>query len=187
MSTERMASTGRRPALTPSTVEALLTRYFAEDKPSIEALASEFSVTNSKGESRNLSLATIRKYLKAAGIELPRGRAAALPRPTVAIRTLMNRIPTDMLIGEGRADLLMRRVARGEPITALAKEFGVSKDRVARMRDRGRPSNDAPAEIPAIDHEAVGAMEVIESPDVLDDVTAGDGPGEPAMEPATEF
>lgn len=178
-----MASTGRRPALTPSTVESLLTRYFAEDKPSIEALAAEFSVTNSKGESRHLSLATIRKYLKAAGVELPRGRAAALPRPSVSIRTLMNRIPTDMLIGEGRADLLMRRVARGEPITALAKEFGVSKDRVARMRDRARPA----VEAPVVDHEAVGAMEVIESPDVLDDASAGDGPGEPAMEPATEF
>jgi len=176
-----MASTGRRPALTPSTVEALLTRYFADDKPSIETLSSEFSVTNSKGVVRNLSLATIRKYLKAAGIELPRGRAAALPRPAVSVRTLMNRIPTNMLIGEGRADLLMRRVARGEPITALAKEFGVSKDRVARMRDRANPR--PVTETPVVDHDAVGAMEVVPTPseDPEMDVAAF----EQAMEPTT--
>jgi len=177
-----MASTGRRPALTPASVEALLTRYFAEDKPSIEALSAEFSVTNSKGEARSLSLATIRKYLKAAGVALPRGRAASLPRPTVAIRTLMNRIPTDMLIGEGRADLLMRRVARGEPITGLAKEFGVSKDRVARMRDRARPAGE-PNELPVIDHEAVGGMEVIAAPEADAPVI----PDEPAYDPANEF
>jgi hypothetical protein len=164
--TVRMPSTGRRPALAPSTVEALLTRYFAEDKPSIEALSAEFQVTGSTGVTRNLSLATIRKYLKAAGIELPRGRAAALPRPQVSVRTVMNRIPTEMLIGEGRTDLLVRRVARGEPMSALAKEFGISKDRVARLRDRAFPKPSEPsAPAPVINHEAVGDMTLVETMD----------------------
>ena len=163
MSTDRMPSTGRRPALSPSTVEALLTRYFSPEKPSIEALSAEFSVTNSKGESRDLSLATIRKYLKAAGVALPRGRAAALPRPEVSVRTMMNRIPTKMLIGDGRAKLLVRRVLGGEPITALAKEFGVSKDRVARLRDSVAPKATAlptEAEVIASVVEAIEPGEV---------------------------
>jgi hypothetical protein len=161
-----MPSTGRRPALTPSVVESLLTRYFAEDKPSIEALSAEFQVTGANGTTRNLSLATIRKYLKAAGIELPRGRAAALPRPTASVRAVMNRIPTEMLIGEGRTDLLVRRVARGEPMSGLAKEFGISKDRVARLRDRAFPKPSEPsAPAPVINMEAVGDMVLVEELD----------------------
>jgi hypothetical protein len=138
-----MPSTGRRPALSPSGVEALLTRYFAEDKPSLAQLATEFAVTNADGASRNLSLATIRKYLSEAGISLPRGRAAAKPRPSVSIRSMMNRIPTATLIGEGRERLLMRRIEAGESMTSLAKEFGVSRDRVARLR--GPVASSAPA------------------------------------------
>lgn len=161
MTTERMPSTGRRPALSPSGVEALLTRYFSADKPSLAILATEFAVTNSKGESRNLSLATIRKYLTAAGIGLPRGRAASLPRPETSVRAMMNRIPTKMLLGDGRNDLLMRRIEAGESMTSLAKEFGVSRDRVARLR--------GPA--PARSASAI-AEEVSAPADVMADVAA---------------
>jgi len=153
MTTERMPSTGRRPALSPSGVEALLTRYFSADKPTLPVLATEFAVTNAAGVSRNLSLATIRKYLSAAGISLPRGRAASLPRPEVSVRSMMNRIPTKMLLGDGRNDLLMRRIEAGESMTSLASEFGISRDRVARLR------GPAPARAAAAPAEEVAGPE----------------------------
>lgn len=167
MSTERLSSTGRTPALAPADVQRLLTRYFAEDKPSIKQLAEEFSQTNSKNETRALSLATVRKYLKHAGVVLPRGRANDLPRKPQNVRTLMNRIPTEVLIGKGRAELLLRRIARGEGVVALAKEFGVSKDRVRRLRDR-QVAETAPEtpETPVAPEVTEPAPEPVSAPEV---------------------
>jgi len=151
--TARLTSTGRTPALAPSDVERMLTRYFDEDKPSLPTLAQEFTRTAKDGSVHSLSLATVRKYLKAAGIKLPRGRANDLPRVPQKVRTLMNRIPTEMLIGKGRAQLLGRRVERGEGVVALAREFGISKDRVRRLRDRARAEM-APEEAPVVVEDA---------------------------------
>jgi len=64
---------------------------------------------------------------------------------------------------------------------ALAKEFGVSKDRVARMRDRARPASPA-AEVPVIDHEAVGSLDVIKAP-----VDGPEIPDAPVYDPANDF
>lgn len=140
MSTDRLPSTGRRPALAPADIERMLTRYFSGDAPTVPELATEFSVTNSKGVVRPLSQATVRKYLKAAGIELPRGKAAVKERTEgrvarVKIQSMMNRIPTEMLIGDGQTKLLVRLLERGEVSQkALAEQFGISKDRIRRFK-----------------------------------------------------
>ena len=155
--TDRLTSTGRTPALAPKDVERMLGRYFAEDKPSLSTLAEEFTRTDKSGKAHPLSLASIRKYLKAAGIKLPRGRANDLPRVPQRLQTLMNRIPTETLIGQGRAILLARRLERGEGVVALAREFGVSKDRVRRLRERVAPWA-ASEEVPAIE-EVVESVE----------------------------
>lgn len=125
MSKERLRSTGRKPALGVAGVQALLERYTDGSNISIVDLASE----------QKLTPATIRKYLKAAGLSLPRGRAALKPRESASVRALMNRMDTAFLVGEGRAELLRRRLAEGESMTALAEEFGISRDRVRRFRD----------------------------------------------------
>lgn len=122
---DRLRSTGRKPSLDVAGVQALLERYMDGSNVSIADLASEQKLTE----------ATVRKYLKAAGLSLPRGRAALKPREVVSVRTLMNRIDTALLIGAGRAELLRRRLADGVSMTQLAKEFGVSRDRVRRFRD----------------------------------------------------
>lgn len=125
MSFDRLRSTGRKPSLDVAGVQALLERYCDGSNVSIAELAEDFEITE----------ATVRKYLKAAGLNLPRGRAARLPREAVSVRTLMSRIDTALLIGTGRAELLRRRLANGVSVTQLAKEFGISRDRVRRFRD----------------------------------------------------
>lgn len=125
MSQDRMRSTGRKPSLDVAGVRALLERYFDGSNVSVADLASEQGVTQ----------ATVRKYLKAAGIVLPRGRAALKPREAQSVNTLMNRMDTEVLIGAGRTELLRRRLAEGQSMTSLAAEFGVSRDRVRRFRD----------------------------------------------------
>lgn len=125
-STNRLRSTGRKPALTASDVRSLLERYFDGSNVSVADLAAEMKVTQ----------ATVRKYLKAAGILLPRGLAARLPRATdVNVQSVMNRIPTDVLLGTGRTELLRRRLEAGESMTSLAKSFDISRDRVRSFRD----------------------------------------------------
>lgn len=154
MSKERLRSTGRKPALSVSGVQALLERYTDGSNASIEAIASE----------QKLTPATIRKYLKAAGLSLPRGRAALKPRESVSVRALMNRMDTAFLVGEGRAELLRRRLAEGESMTALAEEFGISRDRVRRFRDEHglAPVKDEPAVEESTEVAQASAEEVSE-------------------------
>jgi len=141
--TKKLASTGRTPALSPADVHSMLEFYFSEARPSVEQVAERFPQTAKSGKhegvARPMSLATVRKYLKAAGLSLPRGRANAPHIPRVApasVRTLMNRIPTSLLIGKGRAELLVRLLERGESIASCVSKFGVSKDRVRKLRDQ---------------------------------------------------
>ena len=136
MSKNGLRSTGRRPALAPGRVQSLLERYMDGSNISITGLASEQGVTE----------ATARKYLKATGLELPRGRAALKPREPVSVRQLLNRMPTSVLIGAGRAELLGRRLAQGESMTSLAKEFGVSRDRVRHYRTELGLAPEAPVD-----------------------------------------
>lgn len=176
--TEKLASTGRTPALSPSDVHSMLEFYFSEDKPSVEQVAERFPQTAKTGKhagvGRPMSLATVRKYLKAAGLTLPRGRANAPHLPRVApatVRTLMNRIPTEMLIGKGRAELLVRLLERGESIASCVTKFGVSKERVRKLRDQARGP---------VDMEAPEAPEAVEpEANILDDL-------EEALESAPE-
>lgn len=138
-STDRLRSTGRPPALGVSDVRSLLERYFDGSNVSVAELASEMKVTQ----------ATVRKYLKAAGILLPRGRAALQPRATdVNVQSIMNRIPTETLLGTGRTELLRRRLGAGESMTSLAAEFGISRDRVRTFRDEAGLGSEAAAEAP---------------------------------------
>lgn len=125
MSQDRLRSTGRKPSLDVDGVRGLLERYFDGSNISVAELATEKECTQ----------ATVRKYLKAAGLTLPRGRGALKPRPAQSVTALINRMPTEVLIGTGRAQLLMRRLADGESMTKLATQFGVSRDRVRRFRD----------------------------------------------------
>lgn len=136
MSKDRLLSTGRKPVLAPAGVRSLLERYFGEDRPGVKTLAAELKLTE----------ATVRKYLKAAGLILPRGRAALKPRDARNVDAVMNRIPTEMLIGKGRMALLVRRLQSEDApsLTSLAREFGITKDRVARLRDRFAPVATAP-------------------------------------------
>ena len=166
---DRLPSTGRKPVLSPSDVQRLLERYYAEDQPSMDELAEEFSRTDSKGETKKLSLATVRRYLKLAGIKLPRGRAAVKGKPRVgpAISTLMNRIPTPVLIGAGRAKLLVRLLDRdGYSIKGLAKEFGVSERRVRKVRSTLVETVETPevTEAPVVEEPAVEEP-VVEAPE----------------------
>lgn len=119
----RLTSTGRKPALTLLGLEALLTAYYEPSQPSVDALAERFEVTP----------ATCRKYLKMALGKLPRGRAANLPREPRNIQALLNNVRTEDLLGPGRVELLLRRREAGESLTALAKAFGVSRDRVSKL------------------------------------------------------
>lgn len=169
MSTDRLPSTGRRPALGPSQIQALLERYFSEGSPSLEELRQEFRQKNSKGEERALSLATVRKYLKAAGVELPRGKAAVKERAEgrvmpCTIRTMMNRIPTEMLIGAGQTQLLERLLERGEVSQkALAAQFGISKDRVRRFKASLAEAPAEPVEAPEEAPETVEPAPEVEA------------------------
>lgn len=137
---DRLPSTGRRPSMSPSRIQELLEAYYGEDSPSLMELCERFQVTNAQGESRNLSLATVRKYLKAAGVNLPRGKAAVKEREEgrkapYSIRTMMNGIPTETLIGEGQVKLLCRFLERGDfSQKALASQFGISERRVRALR-----------------------------------------------------
>lgn len=154
---EKLFSTGRTPSLSPSQVREMLEFYFSDAKPSVEEIAERFPQTAKTGKHagvpRRMSLATVRKYLKAAGLVLPRGRANAahLPREAQSVNKLMNRIPTELLIGKGRAELLVRLLDRGASIASMVKQFDVSKGRVAKLRDRAGPQVDAvePAAEPA--------------------------------------
>jgi len=124
MSQDRLRSTGRKPSLDTAGVVSLLERYLDGSNVSIADLASE----------RKLTQATVRKYLKAAGLILPRGRAALKPREPGSARALVNAMPTAVLIGDGRAELLRRRLEAGESMTSLATAFNISRDRVRRFR-----------------------------------------------------
>lgn len=136
MSQDKLTSTGRRPSLDVSGIQALLERYMDGSNVSIATLAEEQSLTT----------ATVRKYLKAAGLTLPRGRAALQTREVVSVRTLMNRMSVRDLIGAGRSELLRRRLEAGDSMTACASAFGISRDRVRRFRDE---CGLGPAESPA--------------------------------------
>lgn len=159
MSNDRLRSTGRKPALDVSGVQSLLERYMDGGSVSIAELASEQKLTE----------ATVRKYLKAAGLSLPRGRAALKPREVVSVRTLMNRIDTSILIGAGRAELLRRRLADGASMTALAEDFGISRDRVRRFRDE---HGLAPEPVEAVEAAAEVEMEQAEDMAVEAEVEA---------------
>jgi len=128
----KLTSTGRKPALDLTGVESLLGRYFSEDQPGVEALASEFEITP----------ATVRKYLKLALGSLPRGRAALLPREPRNVKVLMNGISTEDLLGAGRVELLLRHREAGVSLTALASEFGISRDRVTKLVRAHEPESE---------------------------------------------
>lgn len=152
MSQDRLRSTGRKPSLDTAGVVALLERYMDGSNVSIADLASE----------RKLTQATVRKYLKAAGLVLPRGRAALQPREPVSARSLVNAMPTAILIGDGRAELLRRRIEAGESMTALATAFGISRDRVRRFRAEAglAPAAEAPeASVESASEPAVEAAD----------------------------
>lgn len=157
----KLPSTGRRPALNLDGVTRLLTRYFDEDQPGVEALASEFEVTP----------ATVRKYLKLALGSLPRGRAANLPREARNVRALVNGIPTEALLGRGRCELLRRRREAGESLTALAREFGVSRDRVTKLVRGSEAPESTPSEnevetVPAPASEDTPTVDIPQAPAV---------------------
>jgi predicted transcriptional regulator len=119
----QLRSTGRRPSVDLDALRGILGRWFDSDGPSVEAIASE----------KGLCAASVRKYLRLALGSLPRGRAAVGPREARNIDTLVNGVPTDALLGEGRVELLLRKFAGGMSRTALATEFGISRDRVSKL------------------------------------------------------
>jgi len=166
---DRLPSTGRRPSLGPDRIQALLEAYYGEDSPSLKELRLRFHVTNSKGVERPLSLATVRKYLKAAGVTLPRGKAAVKEasegrKAPCSIRTLMNHISTEELIGAGTVEYICRLLERGESSQkALATRFGISERRVRALRASIR--SDAEPEAPET-VEAAPAEAEEETPEV---------------------
>jgi len=165
--TNRLQSTGRRPSMSPERIQALLEAYYGEGSPSLGELSERFTVTNQAGVERPLSLATVRKYLKAAGVSLPRGKAAVKERQDgraapCSVRTMMNKIPTEVLIGEGQAKLLMRRLERGESQKGLAAQFGVSERRVRTMRAALVASEEAHEEAEEAPESAEAAPESVE-------------------------
>jgi len=119
----KLFSTGRSPSVDLVALRGILGRWFDADVPSIEAIASE----------KQVCAATVRKYLKLALGPLPRGRAATLPRPARGIEGLINGVPTEALLGAGRVELLLRKRASSASYEALAAEFGISRDRVAKL------------------------------------------------------
>jgi len=72
----------------------------------------------------------------------------------------MNRIPNEMLIGRGRAELLVRLLGRGESIASCVTKFGVSKDRVRKLRGLACP----PAAVVVV---TVDTPEAPEEPEVV--------------------
>lgn len=135
----RLTSTGRKPTLDLAGIESLLSTYFGKDQPSVEALSEKLSLTP----------ATVRKYLKLALGSLPRGRAACMPRDARSVKALVNAIPTESLIGAGRVQLLLRHRAAGASLSALAEEFGISRDRVTKLvrSVEGEPEPKVSAEV----------------------------------------
>lgn len=172
---DRLPSTGRRPSMGPDRIQELLEAYYGEDSPSLVELSERFQVTNSKGESRSLSLATVRKYLKAAGVVLPRGKAAVKEREEgrkadCSVRTMMNRIPTEVLIGEGQTKLLARLLERGETSQkALAAQFGISERRVRTLRASLVSEDESPEEAPEAAEAASEADEAPSAPESTED------------------
>jgi len=119
----QLRSTGRRPSVNLVTLREILTLWFSPEAPSIEAIAAE----------KDLCAASVRKYLKMALGSLPRGRAAVGVRPAKGIDGLINGVPTEALLGEGRVELLLRQRSAGASFDVLASEFGVSRDRVSKL------------------------------------------------------
>jgi len=119
----QLRSTGRRPSVNLVTLREILTLWFSPEGPSIEGIAAE----------KGLCAASVRKYLKMALGSLPRGRAAVGPREARGIDGLINGVPTEALLGDGRVELLLRQRAAGASFDALATEFGVSRDRVSKL------------------------------------------------------
>jgi hypothetical protein len=62
--------------------------------------------------------------------QLPRGRAANLPRERQNVQALVNAVDTAELLGEGRVELLRRRREEGVSIDDLGREFEISRKRV---------------------------------------------------------
>jgi len=75
---------------------------------------------------------------------------------------MMNKIPTEVLIGEGQAKLLMRRLERGESQKGLAAQFGVSERRVRTMRAALVASEEAHEEAEEAPESAEAAPESVE-------------------------
>lgn len=118
----QLRSTGRTPSFNLSSLTALLNRWFDEDQPSVTQLAEEF----------NTCAASVRKYLR-LGLnveQLPRGRAANLPRERQNVQALVNAVDTAELLGEGRMELLRRRREDGASLVDLSHEFEISRKRV---------------------------------------------------------
>lgn len=158
MSQDKLTSTGRRPSLDVAGIRSLLERYMDGSNVSIATVAEEQSLTK----------ATVRKYLKAAGLTLPRGRAALQEREVISVRTLMNRMSVRDLIGAGRAELLRRRLEAGDSMTACASAFGISRDRVRSFRDEcglGPVETPAPESTPT-EEEAQVAESVAQAQDL---------------------
>lgn len=176
MSQDRLTSTGRKPSLDVDGIRSLLERYMDGSNVSIATLAEE----------QGLTTATVRKYLKAAGLTLPRGRAALKPREVVSVRTLMNRMSVRDLLGAGRTELLRRRLEAGESMTSCAEAFGISRDRVRRFRDESglapepveeteaEASEDSEPEQPVAEASAEEVEESQESTDEAPEVTSED-------------
>jgi len=127
--TTRLTTTGRKPSVTLNTLREILVRYFDDERPSVSDISSEFKLCH----------ATTRKYLRLVLGPLPRGKAALQPRTAEAgLQTLLNRVPTAELLGDGRLELLVRRRDEGLGIQALASEFEISRGRVkALLADLG--------------------------------------------------
>jgi len=97
-----------------------------------------------------------------------------------------------MLIGKGRAELLVRLLGRGESIASCVTKFGVSKDRVRKLRDLASPPAEAVTvdtpEAPEVEVEPEVVAPVAEAPeenilDGLDDaLEASPEPVEPSPE-----
>jgi len=118
----QLRSTGRTPSFNLESLTALLNRWFDEDQPSVTQLAEEFETC----------AASVRKYLR-LGLnveQLPRGRAANLPRERQNVQALVNAVDTVELLGEGRVELLRRRREDGIGLDTLAREFEISRKRV---------------------------------------------------------
>lgn len=119
----RLRSTGRAPSVNLTSLRTIVEAWFHKDGPTVEQIA----------EQTGICAATVRKYLKMALGGLPRGRAACGPREPQNIDACLNRVPTEALLGAGRCELLRRKRAQGESLTALATEFGISRDRVTKL------------------------------------------------------